>query len=273
MKEANIKIIVCAHKADYCKSDDIYMPIHVGKALSNVELGYIGDDTGDNISKKNPSFCELTGMYWAWKNLKNVDYIGLNHYRRYFIQDKFKNFKELYISTVESEKFETINKELILKSLHDSDVALPRRKIFTTSIWKLWSKMHNEREIIILKEVFEEYYPDYLNSFDTIFRNNKASQYCMFITSWDNFDRYCNWIFDILFKLESKFNTIDAEYYRTSRIYGFLAEHLINVYVHKNKLRIKYLPVLQLGVESKNVNMIRYFGSRIKSELRYYYNR
>lgn len=38
-------------------------------------MGYIGDNTGDNISLRNPNYCELTGLYWAWKNLK-CDYIG-----------------------------------------------------------------------------------------------------------------------------------------------------------------------------------------------------
>ena len=61
-----------------------YLPIQVGKAISNTDLGVQGDNTGDNISEKNQSYCELTGIYWAWKNLKNVDYIGLCHYRRYF---------------------------------------------------------------------------------------------------------------------------------------------------------------------------------------------
>lgn len=61
------------------------MPIHVGKVLHpDVDLGIQRDDTGDNISLKNSSYCELTGMYWAWKNLRGVDVIGLCHYRRYF---------------------------------------------------------------------------------------------------------------------------------------------------------------------------------------------
>ena len=87
----NIKIIVCCHKKDIFKESDIYKPIHVGKAISNIELGIQGDDTDENISSKNASYCELTGMYWAWKNLKNTDYIGLCHYRRYF------DFNHLYI--------------------------------------------------------------------------------------------------------------------------------------------------------------------------------
>ena len=78
----DIKIIIATHKQYFMPSDDMYLPLHVGK-LGKEELGYQGDDTGDNISAKNPNYCELTGLYWAWKNLPN-DYLGLIHYRRFF---------------------------------------------------------------------------------------------------------------------------------------------------------------------------------------------
>ena len=77
------KIIVCAHKKDFVMDNELYMPLQVGKAIAKVDLGFQGDDTGDNISAKNPNYCELTGLYWAWKNL-DADYIGLAHYRRHF---------------------------------------------------------------------------------------------------------------------------------------------------------------------------------------------
>ena len=78
----NIKIIVATHKEYNMPSDDIYLPVQVG-AEGKKDLGYQKDNIGNNISKKNPFFCELTGLYWAWKNLK-ADYIGLAHYRRHF---------------------------------------------------------------------------------------------------------------------------------------------------------------------------------------------
>ena len=84
MKNDNIKIIVCCHKNDIYRDSDIYLPVHVGKANTELSLNMQGDNVGDNISEKNLSYCELTGMYWAWKNLKGVDFIGLCHYRRYF---------------------------------------------------------------------------------------------------------------------------------------------------------------------------------------------
>ena len=70
-KALKVKILVCCHKPDKWLSDDVYIPIHCGKAVSKVNLGIQGDDTGDNISTKNPNYCELTAMYWAWKNLKD----------------------------------------------------------------------------------------------------------------------------------------------------------------------------------------------------------
>ena len=77
----DIKVIVATHKQYRMPSDNCYMPLHVGKQ-GKVDLGYLGDDSGDSISEKNGHYCELTGLYWAWKNLKS-DYIGLVHYRRY----------------------------------------------------------------------------------------------------------------------------------------------------------------------------------------------
>ena len=77
----NIKIIVATHKKYWMPEDSMYLPVHVG-AAGKAGIGYQRDDTGKNISDKNPNFCELTGLYWAWKNLK-ADYVGLAHYRRH----------------------------------------------------------------------------------------------------------------------------------------------------------------------------------------------
>ena len=83
MATDKIKILVAVHKAGDVIHDEIYTPIHVGKANAGIDLGWMGDDTGDNISAKNQNYCELTAVYWAWKNLKDVDYVGLCHYRRF----------------------------------------------------------------------------------------------------------------------------------------------------------------------------------------------
>ena len=71
----NIKIFVCTHKKFEPPKDSIYVPIHVGKK-GKTDLGYPGDDTGDEISEKNCYYSELTGLYWAAKNCPEADIKG-----------------------------------------------------------------------------------------------------------------------------------------------------------------------------------------------------
>ena len=78
-----IKIIIATHKEYDLPHDPLYLPVHAGSRIHGYSLPYTADNTGDNISGKNASFCELTALYWAWKNV-DADYIGLCHYRRYF---------------------------------------------------------------------------------------------------------------------------------------------------------------------------------------------
>ena len=72
----DIKILVATHKKYDMPSEDIYLPIHVGRE-GKEDLGYQGDNQGENISLKNSNYCELTGLYWAWKNLQ-WDFRGLS---------------------------------------------------------------------------------------------------------------------------------------------------------------------------------------------------
>ena len=90
----DIKVIVAAHKPYRMPQDSMYLPLQVGRALADQDLGWQGDNTGDNISLKNPYYCELTGLYWAWKNLK-ADAIGLVHYRRFLRGGGKTNFNML----------------------------------------------------------------------------------------------------------------------------------------------------------------------------------
>ena len=116
MSNLNIKVIVATHKKYQMPNDKMYVPIQVG-AEGKKDLGYTKDNNGDNISSKNPFFCELTGLYWAWKNL-NADYIGLAHYRRHFCLKKKSKIQFDNVLTSEEAS-------LILK---DTDVMLPRKR-------------------------------------------------------------------------------------------------------------------------------------------------
>ena len=116
----NIKVIIATHKNYKMPEDELYLPVHVGKEGKN-DIGYQGDNTGDNISRKNPYFCELTGLYWAWKNL-DTDYIGLVHYRRHFSMSK-KLPKD-----IEGRIKNVLTTEQVDKLLNEVDIILPKKR-------------------------------------------------------------------------------------------------------------------------------------------------
>ncbi len=62
-----IKIIIASHKKYQKPVENIYLPVQVGAEGKEKIEGYTQDNTGENISTKNPNYCELTGLYWAWK--------------------------------------------------------------------------------------------------------------------------------------------------------------------------------------------------------------
>ena len=81
-----IKIFAAAHKPVVSYGDSFYQFVHVGAALHNntrIENSINDDGDPDNISSKNGIYCELTGLYYIWKHVKNVEYTGLVHYRRF----------------------------------------------------------------------------------------------------------------------------------------------------------------------------------------------
>ena len=81
------KIFTMTHRKFNAPEDPIYVPLHVGRALTD-DFGYPGDDTGESISASNPYYGELTGVCWVWKNIQDADNIGICHYRRFFVNER-----------------------------------------------------------------------------------------------------------------------------------------------------------------------------------------
>lgn len=216
----NTKVYVMSHKAFTKPKDSLYVPMHVGRALGE-ELGYLPDNTGDNISEKNRNYCELTGLYWLWKNATD-DIIGICHYRRYFVKDE-----------------EFITKEYIEKVLQEYDVIVPTSKCTQyKNIYEHYAQMHNEKDMNICKEVLLEKYPEYEQAFDLCMNTNISCWANMIITKKKIFDTYCEWLFDILFEVERR---VDISSYDTfqARIYGYLSERLLRVWLLKNSYKVR----------------------------------
>ncbi|MDR2496367.1 MAG: DUF4422 domain-containing protein [Tannerellaceae bacterium] len=240
-----VKILVCSHKEDFVRSDDMHMPVQGGKAIAKVDLGIQGDNTGENISEKNPYYSEMTVLYWAWKNLKDVDYIGLCHYRRYF---KFSSlpFRSIMIASVDQfqrMKNTTFN---LSKHLGKYDIILAKPFIYPYSLDVNFSIEHYSDDYRLLKKVVLGLFPDYYPSFIHVMEENNKFYGCnMFIAKWDILDNYCKWVFAVLVEVEklndySKYSTYQA------RVLGAMGERLLQVYVHKHKLKFKTYPIVML---------------------------
>lgn len=264
----NVKILVCAHKMAQIPTNKYFYPIQVGANLSDIKLPFIPDNTGDNISSKNLNYCELTAMYWAWKNLKDVDIIGLNHYRRYF---DFNNKYPLI-----SPEFSFIDSKDFLQSdykfpdleelLSKYDIVLSAYSCHPISISKQYCLFHIANDWEILHNVIKALSPEYDNAFvQTMDKSNRMSDFNMFITNWDIFNKYCQWLFMILFETERR--VYISQYSDQARIFGFMSERLLNVFCEKEKLRIKYIPtVMPLDNFRKWMNTpnLSYFLRRIR---------
>jgi len=233
-------ILVATHKQYNFPHISHYTPIHVGRALSNTDLGYLTDNTGENISNKNKSFCELTALYWAWKNnyFSPYDYCGLVHYRRYFQGDtRFGKYKILSMEEIEN-------------AFQEHDIILPvRRKYYIETVYSHYDNAHNANDLLRLREVLAEKYPEYIITHDIMMRQRSLHLYNMFVMPTPLFEHYAQWLFDILFTLEKRIDLSSYDDYQR-RVFGFLGERLLNLWVLHNGLRVRSVPVVNLEGEN-----------------------
>ncbi len=227
----DITIIVATHKKYQMPEDKLYLPLHVG-AEGKESIGFNGDNTGKNISSKNPFFCELTGLYWAWKNLKS-DYIGLVHYRRHLTIQKRVGKKV-------EEKFKNV---LTLKQaselLKDIDIILPnKRKYYIENLYDHYKHTMFIEPLDETRKIIEEKYPKYLSEFDKLHTRTSAHMFNMFIMKKEILSDYCSWLFDILFELEKRMENKKYDSFH-SRFYGRVSELLLDVYINTNNLKYK----------------------------------
>lgn len=225
-KLLDIKIIIAAHKKYRMPQDDIYVPLHVG-AEGKDPLGYQGDNTGDNISNLNPYFCELTGMYWMWKNQK-ADYLGLAHYRRHFCLRKKKG------ETKEESKWKSVLNRKEAQSLCTQyDVIVPgKRHYVIETLASHYEHTHYIEHLKKTRTIIDERYPQYLDSYDRELKKTSGYMFNMFLMRADLVDEYCQFLFDVLFELDKRIDTSEYSAFQ-ARYPGRVGEILFNVWLDK----------------------------------------
>lgn len=220
-----IQIYVMTHVPFAVPNDPIYHPLHVGKALKD-DLGYPGDDTGDNISALNMYYSELTGLYWAWKNIRNTEYIGLCHYRRYFLNSDHS----------------LMSRTDFLPILTKYQVILSQPVTSAKCYRESYAEAHNIHDLEAVQNALAILYPDCLPIFEQVLAGHKL--YCgnLFVTTKILFDEYAKWLFSI-FELAGK--EIDTSSYNDyhRRVYGFLSEQLLYVWIRYRNLTFYEAPI------------------------------
>lgn len=239
------RVYIMTHKSFTAPEDNLYLPLHVGRSISD-SLGYQGDNQGDNISHKNKSYCELTGIYWLWKHV-SCDIIGVCHYRRYFIDQE-----------------DFISKEQIENLLDKYDVILPRSN-FTqyTSLTEHYATEHFAKDLAICRDIISRRYPEYLPAYDMCMNCNLFSLGNMLITHKSIFDQYCEWLFNILFEAEPQIDSTGYNDYQ-KRVMGYLSERLLRVWFLKNGYKV-------YETEVRMINPADCYNERKAVSLKYKY--
>ncbi len=267
MYNKDLTIFSVFHK-DYPQPNcDFIKPIQVGKALNTEDLGFLKDDVGDNISAKNPTYCELTAIYWIWKHLDQIEsnFIGLSHYRRYFCLPETIKKKKLIFTIEKKNKDGVYSKPLTdegLKEISSNEIKnnflshlnheeiivakptpLGSNKLYDFTIKDSYIYNHIREDWFLLEEALQKICPSYAEFAKTYFSTAKEMHsFNMFIGSKEFFNAYCNWLFPILAELESTVKL--SEYLYQRRVFGFLAERLLNLYLKKNELPTVEYPVV-----------------------------
>ncbi len=221
-----IKIFVATQKKYWMPNDSVYVPLQVGAEAGN-NLGYAQDNIGDNISEKNAHYCELTGLYWAWKNCAQFDAIGLVHYRRYFVSRRFWEI-------LKKKKCSILHRDDYKELLRQYDIILPRKRhYYIETVRSQYEHAHYKRDLDVIEYIIKEKYPQYSNSFDKVMAKRELYLYNMMVMKKYIFDEYCTWLFDVLFMAEKRIDISGYDVYNT-RAFGFLGERLFNVWLEKN---------------------------------------
>lgn len=227
-----MSIYVVTHKSfntNFYDNSDFYKPLLVGADVGNTaEDYYLKDNTGVNISKKNKSFCELTGIFWVWKNRKD-DIVGIDHYRRYFVDNDNKAISENNVRSI----------------LNEYDIILPKREKYIFQGYtaaQYFGICHDPLVWTLCRDIIKEKYPEYIKDFDWFSKQKTGYCYNMFISSSTIINKYNEWLFSILSMLENNINLDNYDSYN-QRMFGFLSERLLNVWVHHKKLKVKECPI------------------------------
>lgn len=227
-----IAVLIASQAQKRFPEDAVYLPIQAGAVLHQPLPGMLKDSSGSHISEKNRNYCELTAVYWAWKNL-DVDYVGLNHYRRYFAGKRF------------GRKWDRIaDRKNLEAALAKAPVILPRkRNYYIETNYSQYIHAHHREDLDTTRQILQEFHPQYVPAFDAVMSRTSGHRFNMFVMRRDYFEKYCSWLFAVLFELEKQLDISGYSAY-DQRVFGFVAERLMDVWIETEGVPYTEMPVV-----------------------------
>lgn len=233
--------VICHKPYKLPNLPSIYHPIHAGKNGKD-GFGLPGDDTGENISFLNPYINELTAIYWVWKNTTS-DIIGTAHYHRFFVNEPANSY------ITDSQNF--LDENNIKELLKTNDIILRRSVPYGNTEDCLRKHLgYDFYEYVkkVFRGVIRDVKPEYEESFIfALSRHNIGHAFNMLITRRHIFDAYCSWLFPIILEAANRIDFTAIPEPPHSRVLGFFGEAMLMPWLMKQRLRIKELPVVELG--------------------------
>ena len=239
-------VYIISHKQTRCISSDYLTPLHVGAVNKDIIPGYMRDDHGDNISDRNYSYCELTGLYWMWKNTTS-DVVGLCHYRRYFSPFDLPDgcFFGQQFDAIEALLKRDITGQSLNIETTDIDIIVPRKYPLKTFI----ERSHIENTItnlnspwfVMLNAIYNVQRGDYYEARDFFASESFLYPCNMLIAKRKIFNEYSEWLFSILFEFEKLMKVYPKD--EMNRTCGFLGEMLFTWWVESRKPKMMTKPV------------------------------
>ena len=238
-QEETLRIFVATHVAFQPPQNPIYIPLHVGRS-GKQDLGYIGDNIGENISDLNYLYGELTGLYWIWQNVEGIKYVGLCHYRRYFM----------------NEKMHEMSQAEYLYYLHDYDAIVPKAMECPNGItyYEHFSKAHNHQDLDAVEWALKRVYPEYADAYDHAMQGHIFYWGNLVVTSLSILKAYAEWLFTIFVEAGERIDVSGYDAYHR-RIYGFLSEQMFYVFAMANHLRLCEIAVGIAGEKAETLNL------------------
>lgn len=230
---SNTCVYVVNHKDAQALENLPYRLLRVGSGGdeqqgANDETAY--DSTGDSIAFKNFAYCELTGLYWIWKNTDH-DVTGIMHYRRYLAEPGTN--QPLSLPEIE-------------RGLKEHDILVPRPVALSCSVAEHYCFCHPASDYLALSRAMEGQPEPYRLAFSEVMASSTIVPCNIMVARKDALDAYCEWLFSVLGECERGVDLYSGRDDYQRRVFGFMAERLLMVWLVANDVDCGFYDVLML---------------------------